>query len=131
MAPIYSLEDAMVLSTCGICENMGLDRVMASPSRSRLFVTPQVVDLSSALQHSRTANILFGTQAVFLDHRALVESLIDFFCSASQDNLRLWNVGLEEPDNNMAKSRPSQSAPFKIIAGHHGLISQIRTCCII
>lgn len=46
--------------------------------------------------------------------------------SASQDNLRLWNVGMEEPDSNMAKGRQSQSAPFKIIAGHHGLISQIR-----
>lgn len=33
---------------------------------------------------------------------------------------------MDEPDSSMAKSRPSQSAPFKIIAGHHGLISQIR-----
>jgi len=46
--------------------------------------------------------------------------------SASQDNLRLWNVfGLDDNDTSMHRSRPS--VPFKIIAGHHGgIISQIR-----
>lgn len=46
--------------------------------------------------------------------------------SASQDNLRLWNVfGLDDSDTSMYRSRPS--VPFKIIAGHHGgIISQIR-----
>ncbi|KAF8320054.1 WD40 repeat-like protein [Clavulina sp. PMI_390] len=44
---------------------------------------------------------------------------------ASNDNIRLWHVGAEDSDSSGARSKQSQSAPFKIIAGHHGLISQI------
>lgn len=42
-------------------------------------------------------------------------------CSASQDNVRLWNTAeyfeeSAEESIRRAKSKP----PFKIIAGHHG-----------
>ena len=56
---------------------------------------------------------------------AVVEHGLTAVISASQDNIRLWNVG-EEGDGGGVKSRGTAS--FKIIAGHHGgVISQICT----
>jgi hypothetical protein len=46
-----------------------------------------------------------------------------FASSASQDNIRLWNVSADAQAEATSRSRV---APFKIIAGHHGgTISQI------
>lgn len=51
---------------------------------------------------------------------------INVMCSASSDNLRLWNVAeANEPD---AFGKMKSGVQFKIIPGHHGgFISQMRT----
>lgn len=47
------------------------------------------------------------------------------FYSASEDNLRLWNIW-ETPEEKAAKRG---LPPFKLIPGHHGgVVSQIREC---
>jgi transcriptional activator SPT8 len=47
------------------------------------------------------------------------------YLSASQDNIRLWNIA--DAISQESSNRSRQSVQFKIIAGHHGgTISQIR-----
>jgi len=113
----YWLADAMPLLMC--LTYGSLEGVLCKPPVFCVHLsTPETPKLSPVWQPFPMESIWFGKRVVPSSLQCS-----SYVCSASEDNIRLWNVHEAPVEGWRKKGLP----PFRVIPGHHGgLVSQIR-----